>query len=249
MISAMTRNLGYRKTADRWLRELLETADAPDVLLVQEILPGLVQSTLDGYTVVEGQTAPSGVSGRTSALLIADRLGAAKPILVEAPFVRLGTYASAATLDRADGPLCLVSVHTSPSPVSAEWMKSDYATRSCEAGPWWSDAFLAELAVFASTGPQRVIIAGDLNQALDYDAANGHRCGAEFFETVQRLGFVDVTARDWNGVERPTRKDPDYQLDRVFVSADFADRVSVQGDELVHDSASDHAAIRFSIDA
>lgn len=75
-----------------------------------------------------------------------------------------------------------------------------------------SDAFLADLAIFAARG-EDAIVAGDLNQAWGYDAEHpGHVCGAEFFAALERAGYVDVTDRDWGGVERPTRLNPDYQL-------------------------------------
>lgn len=165
------------------------------------------------------------------------------------PFGVLGTYAAVARLKYEGRETWLASVHTSPSRVSAEKRREDFKTRSCEAGPWWSDAFLAELQLFAGKGVTDAVIAGDFNQALAYDERNGHTCSREFFGGVASTGYVDVTSRDWRGIERPTRHSPAYQLDRVFASASLAGRVTVDGADLVHDGLSDHAAVRFSVAA
>ncbi len=133
------------------------------------------------------------------------------------PFAALGTYVAPVKLLLNNGSVWLVSVHASPSPVPSDKRRTDFGVRQCEREPWWADASLAELKSFVREDRGDAIIAGDLNQARAYDAAMNHTCGGELLDGIAATGFVDVTSRDWNLIERPTRRNPDYQLDRVFV--------------------------------
>ena len=56
-----------------------------------------------------------------------------------------------------------------------------------------------------------------------------------------------VTFRDWRNDERPTRRDPDCQLDRVFASDVIADQIELDDVELIYSGVTDHAAIDFKI--
>lgn len=117
--------------------------------------------------------------------------------------------------------------------------------RRCELAPWWADVLLPD-ATSHSGAP--LLIAGDLNEARAWDASHpGHTCSADFFDGIKEAGLTDVTFRDWRTRERPTRRDPDYQLDRVFASGVIADLIEVDDVELIHDGLSDHAAISFKI--
>ncbi len=246
MAGALTRNLGHRRSGEAWLRSRLADDGAPALVFAQEVLPSLVEAPPDGYRVITGRGTAKSAVGRTSALLIRDGIGA---IAEGAPqyFGALGTYVATASL-RPDGTeVWLISAHASPSPVPAEKRRPQFRTRSCETEPWWADAFVAELLEFASHGFDHVVIAGDLNQARAYDAATGHTCGGELLDAIAASGFVDATLRDWEGVERPTRLNPDYHLDRVWVSSEFAERVTVHRADLVHDDDSDHAAVEFTV--
>lgn len=124
-------------------------------------------------------------------------------------------------------------------------MDTSAKTRSCELAPWWADVLLAETSTHAG---DPLLIAGDLNEARAWDASNpGHTCSADFFDAVEEAGLTDVTFRDWRNQERPTRRDPDYQLDRVFASDVIANQIEVDDVELIHDGLSDHAAINLKI--
>jgi hypothetical protein len=48
--------------------------------------------------------------------------------------------------------------------------------------------------------------------------------------------------------ELARRENPYYQLDRIFASKAIAGRVCADDVDLVHDGASDHAAVTFSLD-
>lgn len=217
------------------------------MVFIQEALPGILADPPDGWVVVQGEATSRGSVGRSSALLVRVEVGR-----VSAPpsrgFPALGTYAAEAVLQIGDASLWLISAHTSPSPVPPHKRRPDFQVRSCESQPWWSDAFLADLRDFDTGRTIGAVIAGDFNQALAYDEANGHSCSREFLDAVRAAGFIDATSRDWDDVERATRRSPDYQLDRVLVSKSFADRVAVSRADIVHDDASDHAAITFEID-
>jgi hypothetical protein len=71
-LAALTRNLGYRDSADRWLRSLLSAEERPDLVFVQEVSPGLLTSPPSGYAILAGQDAFRSAVGRMSALLIRD---------------------------------------------------------------------------------------------------------------------------------------------------------------------------------
>jgi hypothetical protein len=249
VLNALTRNLGRRTAGVAWLRDELGGEDAPDIVFAQEVLPGLLTSPPSGYHVIPGLDEPNAAVGCTSALLVRSGLSVdvASPDR-RRPFGALGTYAATARLRCGDEWVWLVSVHASPSTVPQEKRRPDFETRTCEVQPWWADAFLAELRSFAGRDLGGAIIAGDLNEARGFDHVNhSHVCGGEFFDGVGRSGFVDATSRDWDQVERPTRLNPDYQLDRVLVSKPLADSVVLDQAELVHDAASDHAAVRFRL--
>lgn len=231
------------------MRWLLASERAPDVALVQELLPEFAETPPPGYRLVVGHADTGCPTGCTSAVLVRDGLGDVVPAGDDRPFAAMGSYVAAATLKREGGPVWLVSVHASPTKVPRYKLRDEYRTRSCETGPWWSDVFVAELGAFASQPVSDALIAGDLNVAYGFDFRHvDHTCGAEFFGAVADLGVVDTTLRDWRLVERPTRRKPDYQHARVFATRTLAERVAVDRAELDHDGASDHAAIWFCLE-
>jgi hypothetical protein len=241
---AVTRNLACRSSADRWVRQILAAPDTPDLAFLQEVPAALLAAPPAGYQAVSGRERPSSAVGRTSLLLVRDGVGElGEP--TDITFEAMGTYVATAVLRRGDTRTLVVSAHTSPAVVAEDKRRPDFGTRSCERGPWWTDAFLADLRLVMAAVDTPVLIAGDFNQARAYDAAHGHRCGGEFLDAVADLGLVDVTVRDWGG-ERATRRSPDYHLDRVFASRQLAEEIRVDDIELVDDSVSDHAAVWFS---
>lgn len=249
ILKAFTRNLGYRTGAEAWLRARLDEDYGPDIVFAQEVLPSLLASPPRGYQLIAGREEPRGAVGRTSVLLVRNGLIVSEVAPGDRrPFGALGTYVAPARLLHNSGSAWLVSVHTSPSPVPLDKRRPDFGVRSCEREPWWADAFLAELKSFVSEELGAAVIAGDLNQARAYDKAMHHTCGGEILDGVTATGFVDVTSRDWNHIERPTPQNPDYQLDRVFVSEALAGRVAVDEAELEYDGLSDHVTVQFVLD-
>lgn len=243
---AVTRNLNRRPAGTEWVHGLATGPDAPDILFLQETPAALLDHPPAGYRLVRGREEPGSAVGVVSSLLVTEHIGELRGDSGPRPFAALGTYAAAALLRHRGDDLWVVSVHASPSRISSEKLRADFPTRSCEPEPWWSDAFIAELRLFAAR-QQPAVIAGDLNQTEAWDRDHpGHVCGREFFEWTRDAGFIDVTRRDW-GQDRPTRHNPDYQLDRVLASVAVASLLKARDTELVHDDASDHAAIWFDI--
>jgi endonuclease/exonuclease/phosphatase family metal-dependent hydrolase len=219
----------------------------PDLLFLQEAIEWRLDDLQDAYQVVRRAPETGKPRGRTSALLIRKGLG----LVVDADpdiLSHLGTYAAAAEIATSRGSITCVSVHASPSQVAVgEAPEALRQTRSCEVTPWWADVFIQDLL---ASPRDRLVIAGDLNEARRWDNEHGgHVCSAEFFASVAELGLVDITWRDWNKRERHTRRDPDYQLDHVFASTAIASDVEADAIEVVHDDASDHAAITFLVRA
>lgn len=249
MLTAVTRNLGNRTAGRRWLDECLYGERRPDVLFLQEVNQSILHLDIDGYVIVAGRETELGAVGCTSALIINQEL-APDPggqEIAANPLPALGTYAASA-LVRAESDVWLISAHTSPSRVPPAKMRTDFCVRSCEHDVWWSDAFVADLKAFVTADQPDLLIAGDLNQALAYDRDHPpHRCSSEFLHALRDTGLVDITLRDWLGVERPTRRNPDYHLDRVLASGDMPPRVRVDPEGPVFDHVSDHAAVWFSL--
>lgn len=250
MMTCLSRNLGYRKAGAAWLRQTLNEETRPDLVFIQEVLPSLITSPPAGYNIITGPTTPKAAEGRTSAMLFRDGEGEVDRTSLPSggqPFAALGTYVAAARIHRGAASTWLASVHTSPSIVTESKRRPDFNIRSCEAQPWWSDAFLSDARTFTAETQGRAVVVGDFNQSRAYDTAIGHTCGGEFLDAMESMGFVDLTSRDWGNPERPTRHNPDYLLDRVFVSADIASGSAVDTADLIHDNASDHAAVWFVI--
>lgn len=237
----MTRNLGYRTNAMSWLTTTLHAPDAPDIVILQEVIPHRLVEIEDVYDV---HAAPVTDGGRRSVIAVKRAAAiAAEP----APdvFTFLNSYAASIRLT-GERDLLLASVHTSPRPYDGP-PRGDLPVRTpCERVPWWSDALVADLAVHRGTP---MIIAGDLNEARKWDETNpSHTCGHAFFERLEQLGFTDVTYRDWDREERPTRWGPDYQLDRVLASVAVAPSVRTTTLYPMLDLVSDHAEILFTIE-
>ncbi len=184
-------------------------------------------------------------SGRTSVVALGRSLGFAEAEDSET-FRALGTYAACVTVALGGRSITLASIHTSPSQLGeGTVLRTGATTRSCEVAPWWADALTGELLQHKD---RSLLIAGDLNEARAWDMGHrGHTCSAEFFDAIRRAGITDITFRDWNNEERPTRRNPDYQLDHVLASDAIAELVDVQDVQLIHDDFSDHAAITFHI--
>jgi endonuclease/exonuclease/phosphatase family metal-dependent hydrolase len=245
MISALTRNLGHRISACEWLIGQASAGALSDVLFLQEVLPNRIDRLNETYEVFLRPTVPELPRGRHSVLAFRKSLDLDVVEDLET-FGALGTYASCARTALGGREVVLASIHASPSQLLPEDPRcADVATRSCEAAPWWADVLVAHMS--AHVGPP-LVIAGDFNEARAWDARNPrHRCSAEFFSEIDRAGFTDVTFRDWHGSERPTRRDPDYQLDHVIASRAIAGQVRADDVELVHDGLSDHASVTFSL--
>ena len=242
MIRAMTRNLAYRTAAMDWLTDLASTDDAPDVLFLQEVIPRRLDSLRDVYDLF---MAPEGEgTGRHSAVAV--RMGARLDARLDrGVFGILGSYSAVVRVE-LDRPIILASVHTSPRPYDGAHVNGLIARSACEVDPWWSDALVLEMAQHRE---MPMVVAGDFNEAREWDVLNpGHTCGAAFFESVETSGFVDITYRDWEQREHPTRFAPDYQLDRVFASGPVASLVAAD-DIPESDQVSDHAPIHFTIAA
>ena len=240
---AVTRNLAQRDAATRWLQNEIAGPASPDVIFLQEVPAPLVRQPPAGYVAIPKNADPS--RGRVSMLLISERV---RPLVTDKPaaFSALGSYAAHVRVQLPGGmEVLLASVHVRPSSEGVQAARpTGVSRRSCETRPWWSDVVMAELADLPDTP---AIIAGDFNQAYAWDDDHpGHECQQAFFAHASDLGLVDVTMRDW-GRERPTRRRPDYQLDRIFASTSIAGRVVAAPEPPAHDDATDHAPIRFTI--
>jgi endonuclease/exonuclease/phosphatase family metal-dependent hydrolase len=245
MLTAITRNLGHRVTAMEWLAHEAEAGTLPDVLFLQEVLPTRLGHLELSYDLHFTPASPGLPSARTSMLGFRRSLGLAVTDNLDV-FAPLGTYAVCANVELANRSVIFASVHTSPSHAEEANLIGTSATpRRCELAPWWADVLIAKTS---SHEGAPLLIAGDLNEARAWDASHpGHTCSADFFDAIKEAGLTDVTFRDWRNEERPTRRHPDYQLDRVFASDVIADQIKVADVELIHDGLSDHAAINFQI--
>ncbi len=128
--------------------------------------------------------------------------------------------------------LTCMSVHASPSEVADKWLVDwpDLLTRPTPRaglGLWDSDMLLTSIAVVASQGP--ALIAGDWNEARDWDLTHADGSGAAFFERVHDLGIIDCTWSQWNQTERATclpERGVSLQVDRIFATKETAVAIS-----------------------
>lgn len=155
------------------------------------------------------------------------------------------------------GPLVALSVHASPAVITdrywTDWKASNLEPpigRGTDV-PWDSDALLATVRWVASTGP--VLVAGDWNEARDWDDTRPHSAtGTEFFTRAEQEDLLrDVTYRAWKK-EVPTHRignKDSLQLDHIFVTPGIAKHLHVDSpaQALGPWGASDHRSISFTI--
>jgi hypothetical protein len=162
-----------------------------------------------------------------------------------------GSYVAAAVV----GGFVLMSVHASPSRLTAgwerEWLKvaSDLpAGRSC--GRWDADLVLESVKrVRGAAEAGGVIAAGDWNEARGWDVRHPGGGGVEFFERVQAAGFDDVCCHHGDEGD-PTHGDAEQglHLDHVFVSDSIPVAVKVEKDAMPRrDWPADHRPVEFTI--
>lgn len=244
-LRCVTRNLGRSPAALPWLASA--AADA-DVLFLQEV-PHEALPVPETHVVLPQAASASGAWGSCrSAIVLRRDLAEHSSLSTTGTLLdHLGAYVVRLRLAvPAQEPLTLVSLHARPARYDGELQADQLPqSRSCEAGPWWSDLASAGLVALAARGP--VLCAGDLNECLAWDADHaGHRCGAEFFDRLEEGGLVDLTTRDWPS-ERATRQAPAYQVDRVLADAGTAARVRVRDEAPAFDGLSDHAPVGFEL--
>jgi hypothetical protein len=248
-LRCVTRNLGRRTAAGEWVLSAASGDRAAAIMFLQE-LPVSGITVPVGYTAVPIASSDAVGTGDyvcRSALLLRDAEVRLLEVLErESPVRALGPYGVAARVDIAGESFLLVSVHASPRELGDVVLPEGLTPRvrtPCERVAWWSDVALAGLR---GVSAERLLVAGDFNEAREWDKNNrNHSCSVAFFKEVAEVGLVDATWEAW-GREHPTRANPHYQLDRVFHSKDIASRVRMGGTP-APDPVSDHAPIWFSL--
>ena len=173
-----------------------------------------------------------------------------------------GSYLAAATTELDCGPVTLVSVHASPSPLTPQHIASGTALilgakRRFVGRPqqWWdSDFVLGTLADLVNDGHQ-VLAAGDYNECLLWDETHpGLTWSEQYFQHARQAGLTSVTSDHWN-CERQTYlgSQAGYQLDHVLATADVSPLIteltlqSWEPSDVVSGNSPDHAWVGFSI--
>lgn len=232
-------------------------AQEVDLVLAQEIPAiGWIESWRSaGYAVITEEQTPYAVR---SAVISRHTV---TPVSLRSAAYH-GSYLAAASVELDCGPVTLVSVHASPSPLTAEHIASGTALiRGAQqriggrTGQWWdADFVLGTLADLVSDG-HHVLAAGDYNECRRWDETHpGTTWGQQYFENVRQAGLTSVTSAHWTR-ERQTYlgSDAGYQLDHVLASADVApliDDVTLQSwepNDVESGTSPDHAWIGFSI--
>lgn len=228
-----------------------------DLVFAQEIpASGWIESWRSaGYTVITEEQTPYAVRSAVIAR------HAVTPVSLDSAAYH-GSYLAAARIDLGCGPVTLVSVHASPSPLTSEYIASGTALiRGAKQravgreGQWWdADFVLGTLADLVSDG-HHVLAAGDYNECLRWDETHpGTTWGQEYFENVGQAGLTSVTSAHWTHEQQTyLGSDAGYQLDHVLASADVAaliESVTLQPwepSDVESGTSPDHAWIGFSI--
>lgn len=248
-LRAITANLGgggptatsYKTAADEWAEQVRQEKTL-DLLFVQEVHgeAWLDAWRADAWHVVVG----SGPVYKPRSAIIAKF--PIKPVSYPTSDYH-GSYVAVARIEtRAADGYFIASVHASPTRLDAGWLKRWDECGLPRPEPrtdldlWDSDLLLQSMRSVAERGP--LIVAGDWNEARNWDCDHAGSAGAEFFERVEAAGFVDCAFREWKA-EKPTHGT--YQLDHVFASATVASQVNVS--EAPGDAISDHSPIAFEV--
>ncbi len=150
--------------------------------------------------------------------------------------------------------LTCMSVHASPSEVADKWLvdwpdELVRPTPRAGLGLWDSDMLLTSTAAVASQGP--ALIAGDWNEARDWDLTHEDGSGAAFFERVHDLGLIDCTWSEWDQTERATclpERGVSLQVDRIFATVETATSVHNCAVGPLPMPEFDHMPITFSLE-
>jgi hypothetical protein len=166
-----------------------------------------------------------------------------------------GSYLAAAQIELPDvGPVVCISTHASPSHLResdlARWQGARPTPRvggGRNANQLWDADYVLE--TLARLRDEHTVLAcGDLNEARSWDLHHdGETWGAEYFQRVEDVGFVDCLDDVWHE-ERPTRAG--YQIDHVLASptvAELIDRAELTPGPDVEGDRSDHTAIWFRL--
>jgi len=248
-VRAITTNLGgggptatkYKTAAEEWSEHVRQDKTL-DLLCVQEVHDDdwLEAWRAKGWHVVVG----SGPLYKPRSAIIANFPIESFPYPTSDYH---GSYVAVAQVKSGAADAWLIaSVHASPTGLSADWVKRWVSCGLERPVPrtgldlWDSDLVLASMRSLAERGP--LIVAGDWNEARNWDCDHAGSAGAEFFERVEAAGFVDCAFREWKA-EKPTHGT--YQLDHVFASKNVADQVEVHS--APGEKISDHAPIAFEV--
>jgi len=248
-VRAMTVNLGgggptatkYKTAAEDWAEHVRQEKTL-DLLFVQEVHD---QDWLDAWSAPDWHVVVgSGPLYKPRSAIIANF--PIKPISYSTSDYH-GSYVAVAKVKSGADDACLfASVHASPTALKAEslvrWDECGLLRPEPRTGGylWHSDLVLASMRSIAMQGP--LIVAGDWNEARNWDCDHAGSAGAEFFKGVEAAGFVDCAFREWKA-EKPTHGT--YQLDHVFASKNVADQVEVHS--APGEKISDHAPIAFEV--
>lgn len=162
-----------------------------------------------------------------------------------------GSYVGSALVNHPTiGELVLMSVHASPSRVSEEWATTWHRVggelpESYRGELWDSDLVVESIGRVADV--QKVIAAGDLNEARNWDLTHPGDSGAAFFGRLAERGLVDTCCEDGSDAAA-THGDPDHgglRLDHVMTSRLLSDRVVVTG--VGSEAPADHRPVEFTI--
>ncbi len=146
-----------------------------------------------------------------------------------------------------------MSVHASPSEVIDESL-SEWPEQLVQPAPrpglrlWDSDMLLASVAAVAVQG--RTLVAGDWNEAREWDLTHVGGSGAAFFKQLGEVGLVDCTWTHWNETERATchpQQGASLQVDRIFATVEVATNVHDCAVEALPSPDFDHMPISFLV--
>jgi endonuclease/exonuclease/phosphatase family metal-dependent hydrolase len=266
MVRAVSANLGRRRVAGLWLRDVLARTgdDAVDLLFLQEVpLREDWARIAESFGFEVATDLDSAYSVRSMLLWRADEIDGVPFQLPTAGYH--GSYLAAARLTLPGvGEAVAVSVHASPTVVAPQyqehWLRiarplPEARSAAAPGELWDSDFVLCSLGELARMGS--VVAAGDYNECLAWDDANPGEWGREYFARVTDSGLVSLTHRD-GGVEQQsafTHEGLEYQLDHVLATPSVADRIAQaprvdpdwSRERVIAGEISDHAPLWFEI--
>ena len=200
------------------------SATRPALVFAQEVTTAWVEDWKeDGYQAVYGVSKDWRIK---SALLVRDGLFVTRLTEHEFPVLGYhGDYVAGARWHSPEGEVLIASVHASPRQAQLDlyaWPAESVALRDgggdvrYPSGRLWdSDLLLATLKILGDRGA--LIVAGDLNEARDFDFVEGSPVGTwgrEYFERASQFGLTSHTWQRWQQTERPTHGT--LQLDHVL---------------------------------